>query len=161
MRSGLGRRNSSATRAPSCSKLLRGSAGDWLKGAPVWLKVRMLLCLALCGRRVVEARVPRPAGQREQVEALVRQRPVNDTSAGRGPRAALKCVGLRDMSNDGKAAWLEESRLDAILGNCRLSIPSVLSGVRCYIAFAGLFSCLCLVSCCHRACAGRCGKTWV
>ena len=132
-----------------------------MKGTLVWIKVLMLFCLALCGRRVVEARVPRPAGQREQVEALVRQRPVNDTSAGRGPRAALKCVGLRDMSNDGKAAWLEESRLDAILGNCRLSIPSVLSGVRCYIAFAGLFSCLCLVSCCHRACAGRCGKTWV
>ena len=85
-------------------------------------------------------------GQKEQVEALIRQRPVNDTSAGLGPRAALQRVGLGNMDATGKAAWLEESRLDAILGNCRLSIPSVLSGVRCYIAFAGQSICVCALA---------------
>jgi hypothetical protein len=95
-----------------------------------------------CRPAADEARPPRVVGQKEQVEALIQQRPINDTSAGLGPRAALQRVGLRNMDATEKAAWLEESRLDAILGNCRLSIPSVLSGVRCYIAFAGQSACM-------------------
>ena len=39
--------------------------------------------------------------------------------------------------NSEKRRWLEEARLDAILGSCPYSLASVKSGLRCYLAFAG------------------------
>jgi hypothetical protein len=55
-----------------------------------------------------------------------------------GPRAAL--LDLRAINQDPEswALWAEEARLRAILGTCQRSLPSVLSGVRCYIAFKGV-----------------------
>ena len=55
-----------------------------------------------------------------------------------GPRAAL--LDLRAINQDPEswARWAEEARLRAILGTCQRSLPSVLSGVRCYIAFKGV-----------------------
>lgn len=34
-----------------------------------------------------------------------------------------------------KQIWLEDARLDAIVGSCRRSLPSVRSGIRCWFAF--------------------------
>ena len=58
-------------------------------------------------------------------------------SNGRGPREALGALGLEGKNQTELADWIEDARLAAILGGCRLSMPSVSSGVRCYIAFVG------------------------
>jgi hypothetical protein len=53
----------------------------------------------------------------------------------KGPRKALKDFALSHKSAAERVAWLEQARVDAILGSCRGSLASVKSGVRCYIAF--------------------------
>ena len=64
------------------------------------------------------------------------ERPCNTTAHGLGPRRALNRVRLADMVPCERGAWLEEARIDATLGACRLSLKSVRGGVRCYMAFA-------------------------
>jgi hypothetical protein len=59
-----------------------------------------------------------------------------DWGTSRGPRHALKVSGLSQLSPAQKQTWLEESRVEAILGSCRRSLRSVRSGVTCYISFA-------------------------
>ena len=54
-----------------------------------------------------------------------------------GPRAALLDLGAINRDPESWALWAEEARLGALLGTCQRSLPSVLSGVRCYIAFKG------------------------
>ena len=66
---------------------------------------------------------------------------IDDTSEGRGPRAALMALNLCDKSESEKKAWQEESRVLAVVDSCKLSMASVRSGVRCYLEFAG--SCIC------------------
>ena len=68
---------------------------------------------------------------------LLKQREDNKTAKGCGPMAALKRAQLEEKSEQGKDEWLEKARIDAILGSCRLSLPSVRSGIRCYAEFAG------------------------
>jgi hypothetical protein len=58
-----------------------------------------------------------------------------DMACGAGPRQVLRRL-QRDWDVQGSRLWLEEARIDAILGACRLSMSSVKSGVRCYLAFA-------------------------
>ena len=57
--------------------------------------------------------------------------------AGLGPKAATQRLELHGMDVREKQLWIEGARIDAIVGNCRLSLASVKSGIRCYIAFAG------------------------
>ena len=52
-----------------------------------------------------------------------------------GPRLALKSVGLRDRSAAEKKSWVAEARLDAILGSCKKTLPSVRCGIRCFMSF--------------------------
>ena len=48
-----------------------------------------------------------------------------EQAIGRGPRAALQ-VWQSEKRNVGETrAWLEEARLEAVLGSCRRSLPSV------------------------------------
>ena len=72
-----------------------------------------------------------------------------NTARGLGPRGALqKLVGQTSAQ---KATWLEEARIAAILGSCLLSMKSVKSGIRCYIAFVGercRFDCAAHVTAC-------------
>ena len=79
---------------------------------------------------------------------MLQVRDVNVVSKGLGPRAALTHANLAARTGPEKEAWLEESRIDAIIGSCSLSLKSVRSGVRCYMAFAGSM-CFCMW---HRAC---------
>ena len=51
---------------------------------------------------------------------------------------ALKKVRREAHTPQAKASWMEEACLDAVLGSCSFSLPSVRSGVRCYIAFVGV-----------------------
>ena len=63
------------------------------------------------------------------------QRPIRTEAEGVGPRAALKAADLGSMDSAARAAWLEESRVDAILGSCRRSLKSVRSGIMCWMSF--------------------------
>ena len=74
--------------------------------------------------------------QHEHVEEVLAPRARNMTSAGRGPREALSALDFNNKTHVEVKAWAEEARLDAILGSCRLSMKSVKSGMRCYVAFA-------------------------
>ena len=56
-----------------------------------------------------------------------------------GPRAAVKKLACHLVTTSSKA-WMDHARLQAILGSCALSLPSVRSGLSCYIAFAGMCS---------------------
>ncbi len=69
-----------------------------------------------------------------------KRRPPNSTSAGLGPMAAMQSVDARGLSAGEKLAWLEESRMDAILGASSRSHKSVRSGIRCWVAFVGTCS---------------------
>ena len=64
-------------------------------------------------------------------------RPANKDGAARGPRAALKKLRIDEMTEYEKDFWLEKARIDAILGGARLSMKSLKSGLRCYVAFVG------------------------
>ena len=69
---------------------------------------------------------------------LLRMRPENRRADRLGPRAALRRLQRQGLSKDEKEAWIEGARVDAILGNCNRSLDSVKSGIRCYLAFAGV-----------------------
>jgi hypothetical protein len=66
---------------------------------------------------------------------LNHKREANVTARGIGPAAAAKRMRLEELTPSQRTAWIEEARLDAILGGLRLSIPSLRSGLRCYLAF--------------------------
>ena len=68
---------------------------------------------------------------------LVKERPPNQHAAGVGPRAAIRKLHQKEMSLQEKLEFVEQARLDALLGACRLSLHSWKSGVKCYIAFIG------------------------
>ena len=53
-----------------------------------------------------------------------------------GPRAALTQL-LREKSGQReRSEWVEQARVDALLGSCPRSHDSFLSGIRCWAAFA-------------------------
>ena len=59
-----------------------------------------------------------------------------------GPRAACENLELDAMSNELRLQWLEDARVNAILGSCKQSLKSVQSGWRAFRAFAGVNTCL-------------------
>ena len=69
---------------------------------------------------------------------ILADRPRNTTAERAGPRAALKRLHLEDLSQRERAVWYENARVDAILSPCRLSLPSIRSGIRCWFAFIGM-----------------------
>jgi len=112
------------------------------------------------------------------VEALLEDRPANQLALGRGPRQvstcgsglecacgvalvhvqALKQLDLRGQTQSEIDLWMEEARIDAILGSCSRSLPCVRSGARCFMAFVGARGrlriirprCSMLFACCSR-----------
>ena len=96
----------------------------------------MLASIACCARPD-EAQPKQKAPKADGILELLEPRAANTTSAGHGPMAALESLDLSALSESAMAEWLETARLDAILGSCRLSLKSVKSGVRCFMAFAG------------------------
>ena len=60
-----------------------------------------------------------------------------DTSHGFGPRMAMRELRLSERSVAERKAWLEQARIEAVLGSCPLSLKSVRSGLRAYIGFVG------------------------
>ena len=73
------------------------------------------------------------------IALLDKPRPPNASAAGLGPMATLKSVEEQAISPAQRAAWLGETRIDAILGATCRSQKSVRSGVRCWMAFVDKF----------------------
>ena len=72
---------------------------------------------------------------REKIEKALLERAHNSFSKGVGPRKALQKLQKCELNTSQKAVWMETARLDAILGSCCRSLPSVRSGIRMYVAF--------------------------
>ena len=53
-----------------------------------------------------------------------------------GPRRTMQSLDLCNMDPTEKAEWAADARVKAILGSCSKTLPSVRSGILCYIAFA-------------------------
>ena len=69
---------------------------------------------------------------------LDQRREPNAESTGTGPKATMMKLDCRLASESERNKWLEESRMDAILGASSRSHKSVRSGIRCWIAFVGM-----------------------
>ena len=55
---------------------------------------------------------------------------------GSGPRSFIDVLSADLDTEVKREKWLANARVAAILGSCSLSLPSVRSGCRCYLAFA-------------------------
>ena len=71
----------------------------------------------------------------EPLAVVSKKRAVNTTAHGVGPTQATKRLRLEERTKDQRSMWIEEARLDAILGGTRLSLPSLRTGLRCYVSF--------------------------
>ena len=91
-----------------------------------------MLCVVrpTAGEVVAEVRAGR-------VAVLAVERDQDDDSKGLGPRMAMRELRLGERSLGDRQAWLEQARIEAVLGSCPMSLKSVRSGLRAYIAFVG------------------------
>ena len=66
-------------------------------------------------------------------EQVVHKRARNQCALGRGPRSAMRAMDLSAMSLSDKLDWVEQARLDAILGDLGLVCLKLHRGqcVRC------------------------------
>ena len=80
-----------------------------------------------------------------RVDALSMVHPQSENARGRGPRAALVASGIGKMSRCARDRWLEDARLEALLGNRKATLTSLKSGVKCYISFVGKVCAACHV----------------
>ena len=60
---------------------------------------------------------------------------------GVGPKGALQRLSLESLDTAQRLEWVEGARVNAILGSCRLSLKSVVSGIRAFKAFASVAAC--------------------
>jgi hypothetical protein len=54
-----------------------------------------------------------------------------------GPRASIVASRFEKMSKHEKEVWAHNARIQSVIGACARTLPSVRSGLRCYLAFAG------------------------
>ena len=59
------------------------------------------------------------------------------SSTMKGPKAAMDEANFSAMSSREKSKWVDDARIMAILGASARTLPSMRSGIRCYLAFAG------------------------
>ena len=69
-------------------------------------------------------------------ELIVKPVKANAVAQGVGPRAALSNLRVSWPQPDQFRKWCADAKVDSILGNCSRTLPSVHSGVACYLAFA-------------------------
>ena len=92
----------------------------------------------------------------DPVNLLVMPKCSRTEIVGQGPKAANAHMRFDKMKPGEKLDWLEEARVMAILGSCSRTMPSLRSGVRCFLAFAG-YSFVEIFACAH---AIRCRTSW-
>ena len=54
----------------------------------------------------------------------------------KGPKAEFKLLLSAIPDEESRNAWVQGARLRAVVGSCPGSIPSVVSGLRCWCTFA-------------------------
>ena len=74
-------------------------------------------------------------GNAEKALALLVGRPHNTICKDKTPRTSIKLMQQRMESHEKREAYLVEAKVDAVLASCAKSLPSVRSGVMCYVAF--------------------------
>ena len=94
-----------------------------------------------CARQARRSRSPHRI-RSENTELGIPQRLKDAEIPVGGPRAACENLELNAMSNERRLQWLEDARVNAILGSCKLSLKSVQSGWRAFRAFAGVYTCV-------------------
>ena len=67
---------------------------------------------------------------------VVAKSQVSVGNARAGPMRAIDTVACSIVSESERLRWIEDARVEAIIGSCRLSVKSVVSGIRCFFAFA-------------------------
>ena len=98
----------------------------------------LLACVGISARQRADAAgaaLLKKQRGRQKVEKALLDRAHNNFSKGVGPRKALQKLHNADLNAEQKSKWMETARLDAILGSCCRSMPSVKSGIRMYLAF--------------------------
>ena len=123
-------------------------AGEAL-ASQVGTKWIVFVCrMGICGRDLVLPRAP------SVMQALDAPQAEATHAVGNGPRAALKQLVNERKNVAETRVWLEDARLEAVLGGCRRSLPSVRcvcmflswcdlrasrlwirAGIKCYLAF--------------------------
>ena len=101
----------------------------------------------MCAHQYVDRNRSSTGDHREVVTKLLKARPKNTAAKGFGPRGALARLHMAVRSDKEKDAWVQEARVDAIVGSCARSLPSVKSGILCYTAFIG-----CVITCTVAVC---------
>lgn len=92
---------------------------------------------ARSSKRAANVEVPLlPVPVLQRVEDGVRNKRCATEVAGLGPTQALKRLTGAFSEGASKVEWLEQARLQALLGSCPHSHKSFQSGLRCYVAFA-------------------------
>jgi hypothetical protein len=93
----------------------------------------------LVRKLIANARIARAKKDQLVVETTV-STPVmvNALNRGIGPREYVKRLRLDTQTWSEKEKWLGAAYQNAILGGCRKTLPSVRSGIMCYVAFASM-----------------------
>ena len=81
------------------------------------------------------------------IDRLPLNRPARTQAIGVGPRAALRQTNLKQKTWCERKLWIEDARLDAILGSKKATLQSLRSGVSAYLCFASKFGFAFLGSC--------------
>ena len=79
-------------------------------------------------RKAIPARV---------LNSVAETRPVNTLAQGRTPMQAFRHASQQSSTAEGRAKYLREAVLDAILDSTRKSTPKVRSGIKKWYAFVG------------------------
>ena len=92
-----------------------------------------------CGTAPKKARVEQapPPAEFQEVQEL--QQLASKTAAhgtGATPGICINLLGDRLVDEASRMKWVEEARIQAIIGSCRGSLKSVKSGIRCFLGFA-------------------------
>ena len=135
--------------AVSCkavSTLAHVELGDLLMPDAITERGRVLLEAVVAASAMKALRVTRSRSPRKKItkpsdcaELLLRKYDASVRVPVGGPRAALESLEIEGMSTAQRLSWMEQARVNAILGSCRLSLKSVQSGFRAFRAFAGAF----------------------
>ena len=72
----------------------------------------------------------------EVLQCLTKSNYLSKVASVGGPRRTLHSLDLCNIDPTEKAEWVADARVKAILGSCSKTLPSVRSGILCYIAFA-------------------------
>jgi len=81
--------------------------------------------------------IPNKKRKKDEIIRLVDMPKAVSSTLSKGPRVNMELANLSSMAPKEKALWVERARIAAILGSSARVLPSVRSGIRCFLNFAG------------------------